>query len=607
MKKIIFLMLSLMQIALTVSSQTPPAFKYQAVARNSDGSLIQNQPVAFRISILQGGASGTLVYQECHTAATNNYGLVNLEIGRGSVLSGTFSSIDWASGQMFLKTELDPGGGTAYIDMGTTELLSVPYALYSGQSSSGWSLTGNSGTDPGSNFIGTTDISALKFRVNNEPSGFIDPPGPANTGLGYFSLRANTSGTNNTAVGFNSLFSNISGSNNTAHGNQALFLNTTGWGNTASGVSALNSNNGGYGNTASGAWALWNNTGGNRNTVSGMDVLNKNTEGSDNTALGYRAGYNQTGGSNNIFLGSNSGPLSDTNLNNSMWLGNTAENKPAIFGDLTNGRIGIGTSNPDSSAMFEVRSDNQGFLLPRMTSFQISLIDNPADGLEVYSTTDGKLYLFVAQEGRWKEIDFGEGIIIPIDTCGIITDQRDGQVYTTVKIAEQCWMGGNLNIGTEIYSDDTASNNDTIEKYCYYSYGCIYGGLYTWNEMMQYSTEQGTQGICPDGWHLPTENEWTILVEYLGGISIAGYKLKEYGITHWNYPNQASNLSGFTALPGGLFYENFILIGTHAYFWTSSETDLNTAFSVVLFNNLMVASKELIIKNKGCSVRCIRD
>jgi hypothetical protein len=131
MKKIALFFISLFLMTIVVISQTPQAFKYQAVARTSTGNLIQNQLVAFRISILQGSPSGTLLYQERQTTNTNNYGLANLDIGNGTVLSGIFSSINWSLGQMYIKVELDPLGGTTYQNMGTTQLLSVPYALYS--------------------------------------------------------------------------------------------------------------------------------------------------------------------------------------------------------------------------------------------------------------------------------------------------------------------------------------------------------------------------------------------------------------------------------------------------------------------------------------------
>jgi hypothetical protein len=113
----------------TVFSQTPNAFSYQAVARASNGDLITEQAVSFKISILQGSTSGTSVYSEIHSATTNKYGLVNLQIGNGT--SGNdFTAINWANGPYFVKVEMDATGGTTYAEMGTSQLLSVPFAKY---------------------------------------------------------------------------------------------------------------------------------------------------------------------------------------------------------------------------------------------------------------------------------------------------------------------------------------------------------------------------------------------------------------------------------------------------------------------------------------------
>jgi hypothetical protein len=115
----------------TVQAQSPKMFKYQTVVRNSAGLIVQNQAVAFKISILQGSATtGTVVYSETHHKTTNDFGLVNLEIGSGTNASGTINAINWANGPYFVKVELDINNGTTFITMGTSELLSVPYALY---------------------------------------------------------------------------------------------------------------------------------------------------------------------------------------------------------------------------------------------------------------------------------------------------------------------------------------------------------------------------------------------------------------------------------------------------------------------------------------------
>ena len=119
-------------ITFSVFAQSPQKMSYQCVVRNASGVLVTNQSVGIRISILQGTTTGTVVYQEIYhpNPQTNANGLVSIEIGSGLVITGTFSDINWASGPYFLKTETDPTGATNYTIVGTSQLLSVPYALY---------------------------------------------------------------------------------------------------------------------------------------------------------------------------------------------------------------------------------------------------------------------------------------------------------------------------------------------------------------------------------------------------------------------------------------------------------------------------------------------
>jgi uncharacterized protein (TIGR02145 family) len=111
-------------------AQVPQTLKYQALARDASGNVLAGKSVNFRISIIQGTITGTFVYSELHSKTTNPFGLVDLEIGKGTSPSGTFSSINWGVDVHFIKIEMDPAGGTSYQNMGTSQLLSVPYALY---------------------------------------------------------------------------------------------------------------------------------------------------------------------------------------------------------------------------------------------------------------------------------------------------------------------------------------------------------------------------------------------------------------------------------------------------------------------------------------------
>ncbi|MBN1340700.1 MAG: hypothetical protein JXA03_15330 [Bacteroidales bacterium] len=143
MKRIIITNLMLV-LLLPVFSQPPQAFKYQAVVRNAAGDLIADQNVSFRVSIRDGSPTDAVLYQEIHSAITNQFGLANLLIGEGTPVSGDFTSIDWGSAEKYLKMECDPAGGTAYVEMGTSKLQSVPYALFAGRSNdSFWEHNGN--------------------------------------------------------------------------------------------------------------------------------------------------------------------------------------------------------------------------------------------------------------------------------------------------------------------------------------------------------------------------------------------------------------------------------------------------------------------------------
>ena len=129
MKKIIILF-AIMLFSINIKAQAPQKMTYQAVIRNSNNQLAQLQEIGMQISILQGSATGTAVYVERHFPKTNENGLVTIEIGSGTVVNGDFSAIDWSAGPYFLKTETDLRGGSNYTISGTTQLLSVPYALY---------------------------------------------------------------------------------------------------------------------------------------------------------------------------------------------------------------------------------------------------------------------------------------------------------------------------------------------------------------------------------------------------------------------------------------------------------------------------------------------
>ena len=203
--------------------------------------------------------------------------------------------------------------------------------------------------------------------------------------------------------------------------------------------------------------------------------------------------------------------------------------------------------------------------------------------------------------------------------AGTPTVTYGGQTYNTVQIGSQCWFKENLNIGTRINGALEQTNNSTIEKYCYgdlESNCIIYGGLYQWTEMMQYVTAAGVQGICPSGWHLPTDAEWTTVTTFLGGTSVAGGKMKstgtiEAGTGLWHNPNTgATNESGFTAVPAGSRSSSgtFYSIGYYGYWWSSTESSTSDAWyrSMYYYGGYVYRNYSNNMDN-GFSVRCLRD
>jgi uncharacterized protein (TIGR02145 family) len=275
-------------------------------------------------------------------------------------------------------------------------------------------------------------------------------------------------------------------------------------------------------------------------------------------------------------------------------------------------QVGINSdgSDPDGSAMLDVKSNTKGFLPPRMTYAQRNAITGAPAGLIIWCSdcsVSGELEVYNGTVWTNMVGDFACG--------GPLVDSRDGKSYTTVLIGTQCWMAQNLNIGTKLSGSVSQTDNSTIEKYCYgdIETNCdVYGGLYQWNEMMKYVTTEGTKGICPTGWHLPTDAEFSTLINYLGGVSVAGGKMKEVGTTHWLSPNTgATNISGFTGLPGG--FRNslgggiFFNLATVALFWSSSQDYSPTAWHWDLWYNNETVSRYSNDKATSFSARCVRD
>ena len=187
MKKLILSLVAIATISLSSFGQAPEGFKYQAVVRDAGNLMLNNQAVGMQLTIQQGSIGGTAVYTETFSPTSNAYGLVNLEIGSGNT-TDDFSTIDWSAGPYFIETAIDATGGTTYVVMGTSQLMSVPYALYAKTSGNGAGpigpqgpagadgTNGTNGTDGATGLDGQGGVTTAGTNVTITGTGTVGDP-----------------------------------------------------------------------------------------------------------------------------------------------------------------------------------------------------------------------------------------------------------------------------------------------------------------------------------------------------------------------------------------------------------------------------------------------
>ncbi len=497
MKKLFLFSFLLLTSSFLLNAQAPQGIPYQAIARNASGVAISNTAVKVRFSIRDSIATGAIKYQETHNPTTSALGLFSVNVGMGTVVSGTFSGINWGKNAKFLQVELNTTGGTTYTDMGTTQMMSVPYAIYSANSGNG--------------MVGGTAQGQMMYWNGSE--WMMVSPG--------------------------------------SQGQNLTFCNgVPTWGPCPAS---------------------------NLPNVQTSPITSITSNGAAGGGL----------------------ILSDGN--------GTVTSRGLCWGTTPNPTIN-NTKSDDCAEASNFGSYLSG-LNPLTTYYVRSYATNSA------GTTYGNQVVFstAGQNGGDNLLDV------------------EGNSYGTVTIGNQIWMRENLKVakyrngdqipnltnnrtawlGATSGASSSPDNNADNER----NFGKLYNGY----------TVTDSRGLCPAGWHTPTNHDWRILINYLDPNSdttspngnSAGVKMKTTGSIQnffpylktgwWTDPNCASNESGFSALPAGARnssgYYDYQGILSYGSFWSSTSTCVT---------NLSYSNCSLYLEGgsnlkTGYSVRCLKD
>ncbi len=365
MKKFNYLFILFMFFG-SLAAQSPQSFKYQSVVRDNNGDPLINQPVSFRISIVQGSPAGTTVYRETHALNTNDFALANLDIGNGTPVAGDFTTINWNAGPYFLKVELDPAGGSTYQLLGTSQLLSVPYALHASNGVEpgffGQTLLYDGSWLPNSNLYNDGDHVGIGVTSVSEKLGILKNFSSTNTIEDLVSISRGSTGTVDIGEGAGLIFRNETSNGGYAlSGRIASVLENATVPNTSAGMLIQTREPGGTMNDA-----IYINSSGNVGIGMTTPYYKLNIEGDY-----YMRDYFPFITLNNLTTGGNAGLSFETEGAYNGWiyynnisdnLVMNAENGAGYRNDLVihnNGNVGINTELPN--ARLQVRYDDNNY------------------------------------------------------------------------------------------------------------------------------------------------------------------------------------------------------------------------------------------------------
>ena len=612
----------------SLSAQIPAKFLYQAIIRNAEGQLVQNSQVGIRVSILSGDINGNVEYVETQVGQTNSNGLLTIEIGDGTVQQGLFNSIQWENGQFFLKTDLDPDGGTDYTISSTMMLLSVPYAMYAERA-------GNTFSGDYNDLINTPSIPAIPSQL----SAFQND-------MGYITMDSIPT--------IPAIPSQLSS-----------FQNDVGY-ITMDSIPTMPT-------IPSQLSAFQNDMGYiTMDSIPTMPAIPSQISAFQND-VGYITSYTEQQvlsiHNDTIFLSGGSfvklPPTFDGDYN-------SLRNKPNIP------EIPTAISAFQNDAGYLAQSEYTALMnsisqLTQQLAQQQLQIDSLIEAFHNVDVVDTASPIvedtsLVAPDTTQA----GTDTIAPTPDIPTVNpfacpnaptvSDIDGNVYNTVKIGQQCWMKENLRVthypdGREIFLNHRCVSmglyqscgslipctGDTAYRYPVFStYSAVeqHGYLYNWPAAVNGSSgsnsnPSGVQGICPNGWHIPSYAEWEQLLsyvkgrsEYVCGDSSANIAKALASQEEWStsgiftddscfiglYKNQ-NNATGFSALPSGSFHSD---VGgeveydrASAYFCCSNRyvNDYGNVYQRVIrmYTYLPYVFAEYRNLGEANTVRCVKD
>jgi uncharacterized protein (TIGR02145 family) len=582
MKQFLYFFLYLI-VAQSILAQAPQKMSYQAIIRNTTNQLVVNQVVGMRISIIQGSQNGTAVYSETHSQTTNENGLLSLEVGTGTVQTGTFSTINWVNGPYFIKTETDPLGGTNYTITGSSQLLSVPYAFYaenSGSSTPGpRGPQGNPGIIANGTATGNTTYWDGSKWVLNSSNIFNNG---SNIGIGTATPHPSAKlDVTSTTQGF------LPPRMTTAQRNAII--------NPAEGLIIYNITTSCLNIRSSNVW----------NTFCGSIDGSISSLGCNTATLFGTFKKNQTVNNCYIILpykGGNGGSYQGFTVNSSGVNGLKATIVPGYFG-VGDGTLTLnisGTPNSSGIASFNISIGGQSCLLSTINVLPLDFecgVSTVTFNYKGSTVTYGTIFNDTTKR-CWLDRNLGAQQV-PTST---VHQVGFGDLFQWGR-GDDGHQSRNSALSFDISSSDTPGHNKFIID--------TSGQHFNWRIPLNPNAWQGVNGInnpCPTGFRVPTKteflqeiNSWEI-ENMNGGFNSKISKLK-FTLNGYRAPG---NITGLSA--GEIYYTPTI-----GHYWTSTvspTSEINKDFiyrsEYVSIDGSGVASSSSL-RSSGRAIRCIKD